>query len=429
MSEWKEYKLADVCTKIGSGATPRGGGDTYIDSGEYALLRSQNVLDFKFSYNGLAYISKEQANKLNNVSLEKDDILLNITGDSVARVCQVPNKLLPARVNQHVAIIRPDNKVIDSKYLKYFLLNPVFKEHMLMLSSSGATRNAITKGMIENFTIIAPNLPTQIAIAEILSSLDDKIELNSLINKELEALAQALFKQWFVDFEFPDENGQRYKSSGGEMVDGDLGEIPKGWSIVKLSELIDITGGGTPKRSNIDYWNGDIPWFSVRDIPNDYQMLIVDTFETISELGLKNSSTKILPIGTTIITARGTVGKLALLATPMAMNQSCYGINGKNGIGSGFNYFNLKQAVKTLQQNTHGAVFDTITTTTFDTVSIPFGNILLTQAFDLLVMDMIKQIEINVRENKNLSNLRNTLLPKLISGELELSEVLKEQTM
>jgi len=151
----------------------------------------------------------------------------------------------------------------------------------------------------------------------------------------------------------------------------------------------------------------------------------VDTIEKITDEGLKNSSTKILPKWSTIITARGTVGKLALIAEPMAMNQSCYGINGKNGIGKYYNFYNLKQAVSILQQNTHGAVFDTITTITFDTVSIALGDLSLTQEFDLIISVMIKQIEINVRENKSLSKLRNTLLPKLISGDLEVSDALK----
>jgi type I restriction enzyme, S subunit len=192
---FQKLKLGNVCRKIGSGATPRGGKDAYHESGEYSLVRSQNILDFTFSKDGLAFINEQQASKLNNVALEERDILLNITGDSVARVCQIPKEILPARVNQHVAIIRPNPNILNPDFLKYYLLNPKFKEYMLMLSSSGATRNAITKGMIEEFEIDAPDLPTQNTIAEILSSLDDKIELNNQINQNLEALAQALFKQ------------------------------------------------------------------------------------------------------------------------------------------------------------------------------------------------------------------------------------------
>jgi type I restriction enzyme S subunit len=177
MKYCKEYRLGDVCKKIGSGATPRGGGDTYLENGDFALIRSQNILDFQFTYQGLAFISKEQAEKLNNVILEERDILLNITGDSVARVCQVPKGFLPARVNQHVAIIRPDKEILNPEFLKYYLLNPLFKDYMLMLSSSGATRNAITKGMIENFTISAPDIVTQTGVAEILSSLMKRLSL------------------------------------------------------------------------------------------------------------------------------------------------------------------------------------------------------------------------------------------------------------
>lgn len=123
-SKWKSKKLGSLCSKIGSGATPRGGKEAYLEKGPFALIRSQNVLDFFFSYQGLAFINEEQASQLNNVELQERDVLLNITGDSVARVCQVPKEILPARVNQHVSIIRPDSAKLHTEYLKYFLLNP-----------------------------------------------------------------------------------------------------------------------------------------------------------------------------------------------------------------------------------------------------------------------------------------------------------------
>lgn len=232
MNEWKEYRLGDLCTKIGSGATPKGGKEAYLDEGEFALVRSQNVLDFSFSYDGLAYINKEQASKLNNVALQQDDVLLNITGDSVARVCQVPIEILPARVNQHVAIIRPDTEKLDQKFLKYYLLNPQFKNFMLGLSSVGGTRNALTKVMIEDFRLHLPDMNTQKRVASILSSLDEKIELNRQTAQTLEAIAQAIFKEWFVDFNLP--------GATGEMQESELGEIPKGWRVGKLREIVEL---------------------------------------------------------------------------------------------------------------------------------------------------------------------------------------------
>ena len=195
MEEWKKYKLGEITSKIGSGATPKGGRDSYL-GGNIALIRSQNVLDFSFSKLGLAYINEVQAEKLSNVEVYEKDVLLNITGDSVARVCIVPNNVLPARVNQHVAIIRGNDKV-DYRYLLYYL--QYIKPQLLSLSQGGATRNALTKKMIEELEVKMPSKGIQKEIVSILYALDSKIELNRRINDNLEQQAQALFKSWFVD--------------------------------------------------------------------------------------------------------------------------------------------------------------------------------------------------------------------------------------
>lgn len=196
MGEWKEYKLRDLTTKIGSGATPTGGDNAYKLEG-ISLIRSQNVLDFQFSYNGLAFIDDEQADALRNVTVQSGDVLLNITGDSVARVCKVPEKILSARVNQHVAIIRADKEKLDSDYLLYNL--QAKKEYLLSISEIGATRRALTKGMLEDLDLQIPDLPEQKSIASILSSLDDKIDLLLRQNKTLEGMAEALWRKMFVE--------------------------------------------------------------------------------------------------------------------------------------------------------------------------------------------------------------------------------------
>ncbi len=196
MGEWKECKLGTVAIKIGSGATPRGGNNSYKDEG-ISLIRSQNILDFEFSFDGLAFIDSEQADGLKNVTVEKNDVLLNITGDSVARCCVVPNSVLPARVNQHVAIIRLKQKEVDCKYIFYSL--QALKEELLSQSEVGATRRALTKGILEDLEIPLPPLPEQQAIASVLSSLDDKIDLLHRQNQTLEAMAETLFRQWFVE--------------------------------------------------------------------------------------------------------------------------------------------------------------------------------------------------------------------------------------
>ena len=187
-------KLADICQKIGSGATPRGGKEAYRAEG-IALVRSQNVLDFSFSSDGLAYINDEQADKLRNVELQSGDVLLNITGDSVARACLMDDDYLPGRVNQHVAIIRVDESKAVNSYLLYYL--QWRKSHLLQLASAGATRNALTKGMIEQLEIDLPSLDEQRKVVGILGSIQNKIKLNHEINDNLADLLQTIYQGRF----------------------------------------------------------------------------------------------------------------------------------------------------------------------------------------------------------------------------------------
>ena len=232
MSEWKE--LSSITSKIGSGLTPRGGNSVYTDNG-ISLIRSQNVLDMDFSTENLAYIDEVQAEKLKNVIVEKNDILLNITGDSIARCTIVPEEILPARVNQHVSIIRCKNTE-QSKYVMYYL--QYIKKYLLQISKVGGTRNALTKEAISK-------LPIKISedwnrISTILDNIDRKIKINNQINLELEAMAKILYDYWFVQFDFPDQNGKPYKSSGGKMVyHPELKrEIPEGWGVTTFSSWI-----------------------------------------------------------------------------------------------------------------------------------------------------------------------------------------------
>ncbi len=177
-------KLVDVCSKIGSGATPRGGKEAYCDDG-ISLVRSQNVLDFEFTDSGLAHINDEQASKLSNVEVMDGDVLINITGDSVARVCMMDAAFLPARVNQHVAIVRGQKDKVLSSYILYYL--QMMKGHLLQLASAGATRNALTKGMLEQLELELPDIETQKRITSVLDSVQEKIALNRKINDNLAA--------------------------------------------------------------------------------------------------------------------------------------------------------------------------------------------------------------------------------------------------
>ncbi len=260
--DWVSIRVGHACTKIGSGATPRGGASVYLSAGDVALIRSQNVYNDGFHLDGLVYLTKGNADQLANVAVEPNDVLLNITGDSVARCCQVDPRVLPARVNQHVAIVRPDPNVLDARYLRYFLVSPAMQAHLLSLAGAGATRNALTKGMIEAFEVPAPrDINEQHAIAAVLGALDDKIEVNRKKARVLEGIARAVFTSWFVDFDpvrrkaageptgLPDEIAGLFPD---RLVDSPMGEAPEGWRVGTLGEVAAFNARTLSRTDTLD---------------------------------------------------------------------------------------------------------------------------------------------------------------------------------
>ena len=219
-------KLKPYCQKIGSGITPKGGDSVYINSG-VSLIRSQNVYNGTFKNEGLAFINNDIAQRMKGVTLEKDDILLNITGDSVARCCIVPNSILPARVNQHVSIIRTNRNKLNPQFLMYFFISPLMQSKMLSLAGSGGTRKALTKEMIQNFDIPFIEYPKQEKIAGILSTYDSLINNNNQRIQLLEEVARLLFREWFVYFHFPDHENVK-------VIDG----LPDGWQKDLLKNIL-----------------------------------------------------------------------------------------------------------------------------------------------------------------------------------------------
>lgn len=248
--DWRPIRLGDVCTKIGSGATPKGGSKVYLEKGPVALIRSQNVHNDGFRTDGLAFITFEHAHELDHVEVLSGDVLLNVTGESVARCCQVPDDLLPARVNQHVAIIRPDPRKLWPGFLRYVLVSPQKQAELLSLAAAGATRAALTKKMIEDLHILAPaSVAEQRAIAAILGALDAKIERLRRMNQILEAIARALFKSWFVDFELVKASvfgDARYRLAPEILAlfpssfENHGLAIPEGWEIKTLGDIASV---------------------------------------------------------------------------------------------------------------------------------------------------------------------------------------------
>jgi type I restriction enzyme S subunit len=422
---WVETSLGEVCEKIGSGSTPRGGNEVYKNKG-ISLIRSQNVLDFDFSYNGLAFIDDIQASLLNNVTVLSGDILINITGDSVARVCMVPERVLPARVNQHVSILRTIKESLLPEFLKYYLLNPVFKNYLLILANSGGTRNALTKGILENLKIFLPPLSEQKAIAAVLSSLDDKIELLREQNKTLETIAQVLFKEWFVDFNFPDENDEPYKKSGGKMVESELGEIPEGWRVGKLGEEFDITIGRTPPRAE-SQWFSEIPigkkWISIKDIGNS-GAYIFSTSEYLTDEAIEKFNIPVIPANTTILSFKMTVGKLTITTEAMLSNEAIAHLKLKyNSVLSSEFIYSCLQNLDFNALGSTSSIVTAINSTMIKNLEIIIPDHEILKQFDEAIYPIFTKIKDNSEEIQSLTRSRNELLPRLMKGELRVSNL------
>jgi type I restriction enzyme S subunit len=282
------------------------------------------------------------------------------------------------------------------------------------------------KGDFDKLVLPVPDRKVQEAIGDMYFEFSEKIELNRKMNETLEQMARALFKSWFIDFDPVRAKMEGRQPEGmdaetaalfpSRLVESELGLIPEGWEVCPLSERIELISGGTPRTTEPVYWGGDIPWFSVKDAPVESDVWVIETEKHVTTDGLHNSSAQILSEGTTIISARGTVGKLALVGTEMAMNQSCYGIRGIKGYGDYFTFFVLRHATVDIQQRTHGSVFDTITRETFETLPSVYPTGRVAAEFDRTVDSMLTTIRNNVYHSRTLASLRDTLLPQLMRG-------------
>lgn len=402
---WNYVRLGDVCSKIGSGATPKGGATVYIDSG-ISLIRSQNVYNLEFSYDGLAHITEDAAEKLNGVTVLKNDILLNITGDSVARTCIVPDSVLPARVNQHVAIVRPNQKEVNPLFLNYYLASPYMQSFMLGLAvGKGASRNAMTKDMIANFEVPCPPIDIQESIVSILSAYDNLIENNQKQIKLLEEAARRLYKEWFVNFRFPG-----YEDT--PIVDG----VPEGWEEAPIDSRISLLSGYAFKSAQFDS-SGEYKIVTIKNV-KDGEFDGINTNRIVSIPG-KTPKHCVLTDGDILLSLTGNVGRTCI-------------VNGNNYL--------LNQRVAKLQSDIHAFtyclfrssdMFDAMNNLANGTaqqnlspirtgkISILFPADNLLEEFERIVGSMISKMLSLIKQCDLLIQARDRLLPKLISGEIE----------
>lgn len=406
--EWPLTKLESVTTKIGSGATPRGGKESYKDEG-ISLIRSLNVYDLEFSRNDLAFIDQQQADSLSNVVVEQNDVLLNITGASVARCCMVPPDILPARVNQHVSIVRANPEHLDTRFLLYSLVSPSYKEYLLTLAQGGATREALTKSTIENFEITLPPLPIQRRIAEVLSAYDDLIENNRQRITALEATAQDFYREWFNEMRFPG-----WKQV--DWVDSDYGSLPTNWGWVRLSDAVEINPRHRLPKDTEKFY---LPMAGV----SENSMLISDYEFRTGNSGAKFKNGDTLFARITPSLENGKTGFVQFLPNDeeVAIGSTEFIVMRSRTLCPEFVYLLARtpQVREPAIKSMIGASGrQRVQVEVFDDIYIPQPDEDTLHRFQELVSPLFELIQVLADRNVVLRETRDLLLPRLISGEV-----------
>ena len=387
MSEWKEYRFSDFVEINPS---------VKISKGILIPFVEMKDLD-----NSIRYCESLQEKELSGGSrfMNGDTLFARITPClENGKICQVRNlKNNFGFGSTEFHVFRGKDGVSDTDFVYYLSRwDEVrdFAEHNLEGSSG---RQRVSKEAFDNLYLILPSLDIQRRIASILTSLDDKIDLLRRENATLEAMAETLFRQWFVV------------------------EAKEEWKERPLSKCIKLIVGGTPKTSEERFWNGNVCWLSGGDIANNHKSFVSSSEKSISEDGLNNSSAKLLPENAMVVSARGTVGKYCLLSKPMAFSQSNYGILPVFDNCYFFTYLLVAYHIDELQSAAYGSVFDTITTKTFEGVMVllPKDTSYILE-FEKMIAPYFKKMKNNNKQIHNLIQTRDGLLEKLMSNEIKI---------
>ena len=392
----KSNKLELLTIKIGSGITPRGGASVYQNSGVH-LIRSQNIYNDRFEMKGIVCISNEIATKMKSVEVMKDDVLINITGDSVTRTYLVPDEILPARVNQHVCILRTKPE-LNPHYLYYFLINPVTQNHLLNISGIGGTRNALTKDMLSNLIVKYPDYQIQEKIITQLNAIKNKIIILEKENKILEQIAQAIFKSWFVDFD-----------GITEFEDSELGKIPKRWKVGNLGDICEIIMGSSPSGQSYNEEGDGIIFFQGKTDFGDFFPTPRIYCSMPKRFAEKND---------VLFTVRAPVGSINIAKEKYCIGRGLASLRLKENHGC-FLYFFLKYLDgKWNKFEADGTVFGSINKDDLSEFKLSISPTELRTKFNNIIKPIYNLIWKNNVNLQVLTQTRDALLPKLMSGEI-----------
>ncbi|MDP3277935.1 MAG: restriction endonuclease subunit S [Deltaproteobacteria bacterium] len=359
-------------------------------------------------------------------------ILFIVRGMSLKSEFRMGITTRPVTFNQDLKALVPVDGV-NPDFLAY-AIKARTEEILGLVGEAGHGTGVLPTDRIQSIEIPIPSLPEQRAIAHILGALDDKIELNRKTNETLEAMARALFESWFVNFD-----PVRAKAAGrapagmdeataklfpSEFEKSELGDVPKGWRYSPALGLFELVSGGTPKTEVAEYWGGSIFWASAKDVSQGSSSLfLMESERTITEHGLASSAAKLIPAGSVVVVARGaTCGRHVVLGAEMAINQTCYALVAHEQTDRWYVAFIAETLLARLVQQAHGSVFDTITRRTFETALTVHPTSAVRGAFTREVAPWIELVHLKQRQSRTLAALRDTLLPKLLSGELAIRD-------
>lgn len=408
----KICKLSEISINISSGMTPLRSNSEFWDNGIIPWLKTEQLGE-KYIFDTNEYISEKALKETNAKIFPENTLSIAMYGEGKTRG-NVSILKRSMATNQACCNVELDTKKANPEYVYYFLKT---QYNNLRLLSSGIRKN-LNSNDIKNFYIKLPNLTTQKSIAHILSTLDQKIAINNQINAQLEQMAKTLYDYWFVQFDFPDENGKPYKSSGGEMVYNDTlkREIPKGWEVKGLGEVEpNIITGKTPSTQNEEFFNGNIPFITIGDIRNN--MFIFQTEQKLSKTGAESQSSKYLPKDSLCVSCIATVGLIGFTTQKSQTNQQINSIIFKNKYNGPYFYFYLKDYFFVGKAKT-GNTFANMNKGDFANIKMIYPSSNVIEKFFQNIVYSFQKIKKLQKQNQQLAQLRDFLLPMLMNGQV-----------
>ncbi len=422
-NNYKEYKLKEICSFIRRGKQPK-----YIKRSSIKVL-NQNAIRWEHLANDKLKFHDEQKEIREEYFLKKNDIVVNSTGvGTMGRAYHFDCNPDNIFADSHITIIRTKKNKLDSKYLYYLLKTPYVQEVINKIATGSTGQRELNKSAISNVVVSIPSIKIQREVIKILAHIDKKIELNNKINQTLENISQAIFKHWFIDYEFPNQDGLPYKSSGGEMVESELGMIPNDWDLVTLKDITRTIESGRRPSGGVDRYSKGIPSIGAENIIGlgkyDYSKNKYVPYEFYQKLKkgiVKNSDVLLYKDGAKL--GRKSIFLKNFPFKKCCINSHVFILRTTNQISPYFLYFWLDTPLMTKKikdLNTNSAQPGINIKGVQSLMILKLGERILNK-FNFNIKPMVEKIMINSLENRKLGNIRDLLLPKLMSGKIRIN--------